>query len=162
MIPCNPTENFQRYSYPLFSQFSALLWFFQCDFQCHILVLNNLKKPPGPIASDFLFKPNFDIRWKLKFLITPGEFYSWNWAAWEILMKRWLIKLCTLYAYVFLNGLIDITEIKKYHFLVMTCHLNFKQNLRNQIMYLYPLLYLLRRGSSNSELVRCSDWIPFF
>ncbi len=27
LIPFNPTENFQRYSYPLFSQYPALLWF---------------------------------------------------------------------------------------------------------------------------------------
>ncbi len=40
LIPCNPTENFQPYSYPLFLQFSALLWFFHYDFQCHILVLH--------------------------------------------------------------------------------------------------------------------------
>ncbi len=38
--PYNPTEIFQHYSYPLFSQFSALLCMvFQCDFQCHILVV---------------------------------------------------------------------------------------------------------------------------
>ncbi len=32
LILYNPTENFQRYSYPLFSQFSALLWFFSVIF----------------------------------------------------------------------------------------------------------------------------------
>ena len=32
LIPYNSTENFQRYSYPLFSQFSASLWFFRVIF----------------------------------------------------------------------------------------------------------------------------------
>ena len=32
IIPYNPTEIFHRYSYPLFSQFSALLWFFSVIF----------------------------------------------------------------------------------------------------------------------------------
>ena len=39
LIPYNPTKNFQRYSYPLFSQFSLV---FQCDFQCHVLVVYGL------------------------------------------------------------------------------------------------------------------------
>ena len=32
LIPYNPTENSQRCSYPLFSQLSALLWFFSVIF----------------------------------------------------------------------------------------------------------------------------------
>ncbi len=37
LLPYNLTEKFQRYPYPLFSQFSALLCFFS-DLQCHILI----------------------------------------------------------------------------------------------------------------------------
>ncbi len=36
--PYNPTENFQHYSYPLFSQFSALLWFFSVIFSVIFLL----------------------------------------------------------------------------------------------------------------------------
>ena len=39
LIPYNPTENFQRYLYHLFSQFSALLWFFSVIFSVILLSL---------------------------------------------------------------------------------------------------------------------------
>ncbi len=47
LIPYNPTDNFQRYSYHLFSQVSALLWFFTVIFSVIFLYSDLLKSRSG-------------------------------------------------------------------------------------------------------------------
>ena len=50
-------ENFQRYSYPLYSIFSVTL-VFQCDFQCHILTV---KKTLSNNKSIFRFRESVNV-----------------------------------------------------------------------------------------------------